>query len=990
VYYIFAEKSSLNVRESSSFGSYTFSCLLFLRSPNKSTVTAMFKSAFRHSPLVLLPLCLLLFSCGTQRNGPLLIVPAGRQGLVHGGQQPVTGATIQLYAVGTAGDGSAATPLLSPAAVSDANGGFNISGAYHCPSASSLVYIVASGGNPGLGPGINNAALSLMAALGPCGNLSPSTFIFIDELTTVAAVYALAPYMTSPSAVGSASGDATALAAAFTLASQLVNTTTGTAPGTGVPTGTSVPVAQINTIGDILGACVNSAGGTSGDSTPCGMLFSLTTPTGLTPATDTVTALLHLANDPALNTASLFNLVTPGAPFQPTQSQTPPDLSVRLTVPSGFTVSPAEIDFPATRLFASSAPLSFTFTNNTAAPVGIGIAALSFLSPTLSGANPYDFSLSSPPPLSTNPENCPIPVMPGATCTLWFVFRPGDTGARSAYFTITNSTANPVISLLMTGTGLEANAGPASLSPVSLSFTAAGTPANATLTNSGTLPLIIDGISISNDPISGQPAFTQTNNCGASLASLATCTIAVTALSTTQLYPTGTLTVADDAANGPQSMTLSYSNGFIGPLRIDFGSRSIGTQGGSGFSFQPPGLPPGGTYALALTGADATDFSFASTSSSLTTTCTASRLSPNCIASVYFTPSALGQRIATLTVNGMPDGGIVGIGLSPGLHFSGGPGSLNFGSVVVGQSSSAMGIGITNIGSVPIAWNAPVLTGPNASDFSVVSTCPASLAPNAFCAVNLRASPTQPTNRFATLTLTDSTGTLQQVTSLAVFGQNPGPAVNPTTLAFGYTLLGTTSAPQSFTVTGFNNDPVTLQVVDPSSPFVVTQGSSCSSTPCQISVAFAPTAANTAPTDYYSSGQILITDLFSSQVTQLPLSGIHDLATPPPPTTLTIDSNSLTFDPQMVGSTSSGQTLTLTNTGNQLLYVAILITGANPGDYVLSNPCSQLAAAGQGFNTCTFFVQFSPTATGTRTANVQIISNTPSSPDLVSLTGTGQ
>jgi hypothetical protein len=34
-------------------------------------------------------------------------------GAVHGGQQPVTGSTIQLYAVGTTGDGSAATPLLS-------------------------------------------------------------------------------------------------------------------------------------------------------------------------------------------------------------------------------------------------------------------------------------------------------------------------------------------------------------------------------------------------------------------------------------------------------------------------------------------------------------------------------------------------------------------------------------------------------------------------------------------------------------------------------------------------------------------------------------------------------------------------------------------------------------------------------------------------------------------------------------------------------------
>jgi len=146
-------------------------------------------------------------------------MPAGKHGMVHGGQQPVAGATIQLYAVGTTGDGAASTPLLSPATVSDANGAFNITGTYTCPSSSSLVYIVANGGNPGLAAGTNNAALSLMAALGPCGNLTASTFIFVNEITTIAAVYPLAPFMTSSSAIGSSSTDVAALASAFTVAS---------------------------------------------------------------------------------------------------------------------------------------------------------------------------------------------------------------------------------------------------------------------------------------------------------------------------------------------------------------------------------------------------------------------------------------------------------------------------------------------------------------------------------------------------------------------------------------------------------------------------------------------------------------------------------------------------------------------------------------------------------------------------------------------------
>src|SRR5271155_2258824 len=127
----------------------------------------MLKYALRFPSLILLPLSLLICGCSTQRNAPQVIIPHGVHGLVHGGQQPVTGSTIQLYAVGNTGDGSAATPLLSPAPVTDANGGFNISGTFNCPSPSSLVYIVATGGNPGLATGSNNPALSLMAALGP-------------------------------------------------------------------------------------------------------------------------------------------------------------------------------------------------------------------------------------------------------------------------------------------------------------------------------------------------------------------------------------------------------------------------------------------------------------------------------------------------------------------------------------------------------------------------------------------------------------------------------------------------------------------------------------------------------------------------------------------------------------------------------------------------------------------------------------------------------
>jgi hypothetical protein len=222
---------------------------------------------------------------------------------------------------------------------------------------------------------------------------------------------------------------------------------------------------------------------------------------------------------------------------------------------------------------------------------------------------------------------------------------------------------------------------------------------------------------------------------------------------------------------------------------------------------------------------------------------------------------------------------------------------------------------------------------------------------------------------------------------LKLIGENPPPVANPTTLAFAYTPVGTVSAAQSFTITSYNNDPVTVTVPDAGSvPFFLTQGSSCSKTPCQISVAFAPTTATVALADGGNSyDNLVITDLFSGQAGSVSLSGIN---TPPPVYSLSLSPTSLTFPLTSVGTTSTAQNITLTNTGNQaLVNVQASLTGTDPGDFLLTNNCSTNVAVGAN---CSLVVTFFPTATGTRTANVSIVSNASSSPDTVPLTGTGQ
>ena len=271
-------------------------------------------------------------------------------GVVHGGQNPVTGATVQLWTVGTGGYGSAASPLGSSVQTL-AGGGFTI-GTYTCPSSSAQIYITSSGGDPGLGTGAN-ANIMLAAALGSCSGIA-SDYIVINEVTTAATAYALGQYFTTT--FGSASTDSfgapaatdtqaqTGLTNAFATVNNLVNIATGSATtATNLPANctssstycvTMTPeTTKLNTIADILAACVNSAGGTAGDTTSCGQLFAeVKTTSGLAP-TDTLQAAVYMSLNPtSTNSNSTFptNCTAP-----PVGSPTPNNLCALFSLVQG-------------------------------------------------------------------------------------------------------------------------------------------------------------------------------------------------------------------------------------------------------------------------------------------------------------------------------------------------------------------------------------------------------------------------------------------------------------------------------------------------------------------------------------------------------------------------------------------------------------------------------------------------------------------------------
>jgi len=247
-------------------------------------------------------------------------------GQVRGGQQPVSGASIVLYAAGAAGDGAGSTNLLAPNVVTtDMSGNFDITSDYSCPSANTQVYIVASGGNPGLGSEVDNSALVMMAALGNCGDLDGSTSIVINEATTAAAAWALAQFLAPGAAVGSTPTNLTGLQNAFAVASILVNTGTGIAPGSALPVGAVTETAKLYTLADALAVCVNSSGGAA-----CKPLFTAATTSQGVP-TNTLDAALNIVRNPAANVLAVFNASGSQGPFQPALSSQPNDWTMSIT-----------------------------------------------------------------------------------------------------------------------------------------------------------------------------------------------------------------------------------------------------------------------------------------------------------------------------------------------------------------------------------------------------------------------------------------------------------------------------------------------------------------------------------------------------------------------------------------------------------------------------------------------------------------------------------
>jgi hypothetical protein len=277
-------------------------------------------------------------------------------------------------------------------------------------------------------------------------------------------------------------------------------------------------------------------------------------------------------------------------------------------------------------------------------------------------------------------------------------------------------------------------------------------------------------------------------------------------------------------SSAPQSVTLTNA----GPLTLTIGS-------------------------IAITGADATDFSQKNTCGS-----SVPALGGSCTISVTFRPTVAGPRTASITITDNAQGSpqvvlLTGTGVVQGPIATLSASSLTFSTQVVGTSSTAQSVILTNSGSAALSITNVSFNGADPGDFSQTNTCGTSLAPGANCSISITFTPKLKGTRSAALALADDAAGNPQL--IALSGTGTVVQLNPASLLF--VVPPGQSASRSTTLTNVGSTTLSINGITLRGPPGVFQlTNTCGSSvaagkTCSITVTFKPFARALYSADVY-------------------------------------------------------------------------------------------------------------------------------------------
>lgn len=804
---------------------------------------------------------------------------------------------------------------------------------------------------------------------------------------------------TRPASSAAALSSTTAVAPTFVadkagtyVASLVVNdgTTNSTAAPVTITAGNTAPVANAGSNQSITApATVNLSGAASSDANG-----------------DTLTYTWTLTARPSSSTATLSSTTAVAPTFAADKTGT---YVATLVVNDGTTSSGAS---PVTINAGNTAP---------AANAGSNQSVLAGATVNLSGASSSDANgdaLTYAWTLPTRPAGSTATLAGASSATPSFVADVAGTYVASLIVNdgTTNSTASAVTltaasipGFVLTGTPFNPSVQVGSNASTTLTVTNTG---NAALVLSASAGLAVTGSSSAEYSLGGTCA-NGTSLAGTLASPRTSCTVVVSFTPTATGVRAATLTIRHNDNSSSGGVTVVSLDGVGTDLQspqldvgsgapLSFGNVVQGAASASQTITVRNGNTASNAFSLALNGVASSSADFA-----LGGTCTASSsLGPNatCSVTVAFRPLAAGSRSGNLTISSSNAGSAI-INLS-GTAVALADATLSgvplpaFPSTLTGTVSNTTGtVTINNPRANSITY-APAFGGADAGDFQFGSeSCASRVVPGGgSCTLVVRFSPTAGAG--------NGTRSAALGVGFVGFGSDPAPAtlttplsgvaalptpafgISSSSLSFTAVVLSPTTTSAVVTNTGTAN--LSLSGLSFSgaqaSDFSLAGTNACTSTTtltpsssCTLVVRYDPAAAGS------SSATLSITSNAASSPHSVALSGT---ATPTPRPRISLSSLALTYGSLQVG-TPGSQSITVENAGDAPLnFSAFTLSGGAAADFTRSGTCA-LASALAPLAQCALTVTFNPSAAGSRSASLAVVSDASNGTASVSLTGTG-
>lgn len=371
---------------------------------------------------------------------------------------------------------------------------------------------------------------------------------------------------------------------------------------------------------------------------------------------------------------------------------------------------------------------------------------------------------------------------------------------------------------------------------------------------------------------------------------------------------------------------------------------------------------------------------------------------------LHFSGDGLSPFDITLSGEGIPVPEIA-VEQPSGYDLAAGQATVHFQSVVGGTGNTEV-FTIRNAGSAVLNGLGLTVSGAG-GEFPFTQPGVTSLAPGASTSFQVSFLPTVAGIRTATLHLASNDAD-ENPFNIVLEGNGPSvPEISVSladstqltdavsTVGFGNVALGAIAETQNLTITNTGEANITglaittdglhigdFTVGNPGATFLPPGASTT------IRVTFQPSAAGVRTGSIHIASNDADENPFDITLTGTGIAQPDIAVSRSNLTGLVGGTSVISFGSINLGAASATETLTINNTGTATLSgLAVSLSGANSGDFTLETPTTTSLVPSAG---TTFKIGFKPTASGTRTATLQLASNDPDeNPFIVSLTGTG-